>query len=52
MPARSTRWSGVASRSFIIGIRLCPPASGAGVLAEIGEQGDGFLDGCRAMIGE
>ena len=26
-PARSTRCSGVASRSFIIGIRLCPPAS-------------------------
>ena len=28
MPCRSTRCSGVASRSFIIGTRLCPPASG------------------------
>ena len=52
MPARSTRWPGVARRSFIIGIRLCPPASGARVVAEIGEQGDRFLDGRRAMIGE
>jgi len=41
MPARSTRCSGMASRSFIIGIRLWPPASGAGVLAQACQQRHG-----------
>ena len=51
-PARSMRCAGLASRSFIIGIRLCPPRNGARIFAQTAKQTDGFLDRCRTVIGK
>ena len=52
MPPRSTRWAGAASLELHHRDEAVAAGERAGVLAEIGEQGDGFLDGFGAVVGE
>ena len=52
MPCRSTRCSGVASRSFIIGTRLCPPASGRASSPSDRQQFDRIGHRCGPVIAE
>ena len=48
----STRYSGLAMRSFIIGSRLCPPATMQRPLPQPVQQSDGVVDAGRAFVFE